>query len=205
MWYKEEDKEASKPAFLYTDTINGDQQSQVPWHFIARAARHLIRAGLRLNWAWCCRPEKTYFLLGRGDPKRSGRRPSPCLIWCIRRTFFVKFHSCVHIQRAKLYINNDYVLVCSSQFSTKYRLLFCNIRLLIQWQSKNIFLGNGRQSDGRLSYPRLLKIWRSVVSSPSGVPGLGQSQSQTIFERFIRRPNFVILCDFTCVLVHFGS
>jgi len=27
----------------------------------------LCRAGLRLNWAWCCCSEKAYFLLGRGE------------------------------------------------------------------------------------------------------------------------------------------
>ena len=57
----------------------------------------VFRAGLRLNWAWCCCLEKAYFLLGMGvhppypQDQDRGRKPRPFSLAYVH--IFVKFNS----------------------------------------------------------------------------------------------------------------
>jgi len=60
------------------------------------------RAGLRLNWAWCCCPEKAYFLLSRGDTAIDhDADPPPFGVAYRTYIFFVKFHSPCSTQSCK--------------------------------------------------------------------------------------------------------
>jgi len=118
-----------------------------------------VRAGFRLNWAWCCCPEKAYFFSAGARPQRPGRRPPP-LFGLVYKTYIisVKFHSPCSSRSCK--INNTWLLVCSSQFSTKYCLVLYNIRLLIQWRMaiQKMFFYQVRVTGREVTVERVLSL-----------------------------------------------